>query len=741
MTKRDECPLMSASTLYAWMLLTSASIALLWPIVACLGGCFVDHQALYPPTSAHGHLNLFDTRLNSWILAWVQHAILNSGESLFDANIFYPAANTLAGSEHMIGVAVPLLPLRLIGASAVALHQSVIVLSSILAGITTFTLVRWATRNWCLSLVAGLCAIGMPWHFREFSHIQLLNAQWFPLIWLLCAQQFEADRPKYGLLALSFVLTLQALSSFYLGYFVFFSIGVLLPVFVVVSGLPRPKTILALILAVVVPALCVAVTAIPYLNVDAQGVLQPTVPAANAPGFIFAFTTLFGSGSQPPGLEVPAGYISYALIPFALLALVSFRSGEGSVEDLFLPRKRMIGLGLWFLVILTYVMMAGSYVRVGDSTILLPYGWASRLIPGFSHLRGATRWGIIAAMAMPVLAALGASEMWNYIRGRFPDRKQLTARLAVAGMFALAVVATGHWAWPPMKAALADPPMNAYAKLAALPRAATVELPWPLPPSGNLRTDSRYTLGSTYHWQPLLNGYTGYAPPSYYFLVETARGLPQPSSLSLLSKLSGLRWLLLHKKEISPARMEAWDEAAKNGSLKVVFEDSTAILYENLLRQESEEWLPLLRDPSPRTTTFAGNSRAPLDMSRVSGRIEVDMPRTFRYAFGFALRGEVKVRLSNLGSETWPAFDVQDEGLVKLRFRFVPRGEKRIVHRVLSRFGADVSPGASLSDSVLIRPPAKPGAYRVTVDLVQLQNGQLVPLPIEPINVSISVVG
>ena len=46
-----------------------------------------------------------DTRLNAWALAWVDHAVLDR-TPVFDANIFFPALNTLAYSEHLLGISL-----------------------------------------------------------------------------------------------------------------------------------------------------------------------------------------------------------------------------------------------------------------------------------------------------------------------------------------------------------------------------------------------------------------------------------------------------------------------------------------------------------------------------------------------------------------------------------------------------------------------------------------------------------
>ena len=47
-----------------------------------------------------------DAHVYLWTLGWDAHAFLNQPLHLFDANIYYPYANTLAYSENLIGTAL-----------------------------------------------------------------------------------------------------------------------------------------------------------------------------------------------------------------------------------------------------------------------------------------------------------------------------------------------------------------------------------------------------------------------------------------------------------------------------------------------------------------------------------------------------------------------------------------------------------------------------------------------------------
>ena len=73
-------------------------------VAAVMAGPLVNYSALQSATYQG------DARLIVWTLAWDNHAVL-SRLPLFDCNIFYPAAHTLAYNEHLFGLSLFTLPL------------------------------------------------------------------------------------------------------------------------------------------------------------------------------------------------------------------------------------------------------------------------------------------------------------------------------------------------------------------------------------------------------------------------------------------------------------------------------------------------------------------------------------------------------------------------------------------------------------------------------------------------------
>ena len=238
------------------------------PLLACADRCFVDLAALHGPHV--GAFELTDTRLNTWILAWVQRALISQPFHLFEANTFYPAANALAGSEHLIGLAVLTLPLRLVTSNAVLIYQLTLMLTSVILMLTTFGLVRWLTGSVWASFLAAAIALLMPWRITELSHIQLMAACWFPLIWWLVLRVSSGRGRRRDVVLLSLVLSLQLLSSYYLAYAISLTLVILVPC---AGGLRRTSRLAQLGLAFVMPYLLLLLTSLPYLSRSTQGTL------------------------------------------------------------------------------------------------------------------------------------------------------------------------------------------------------------------------------------------------------------------------------------------------------------------------------------------------------------------------------------------------------------------------------------------------------------------------------------
>ena len=101
-------------------------------------------------------------------------------------------------------------------------------------------------------------------------------------------------------------------------------------------------------------------------------------------------------------------------------------------------------------------------------------------------------------------------------------------RLALAVGGALALVLASELAIAPLNLNEAPPVHEAYRKLAKLPRGVTVEFPFYYE-RPDFPRHARYMLSSTYHWQPLVNGYSDHIPEDFRQIVRPLSSFPSHS--------------------------------------------------------------------------------------------------------------------------------------------------------------------------------------------------------------------
>jgi hypothetical protein len=222
-------------------------------------------------------------------------------------------------------------------------------------------------------------------------------------------------------------------------------------------------------------------------------------------------------------------------------------------------------VALWLSAVVAFGIAAGE---LGPVWWFAPYSWLSAIVPGFSTIRIPLRFGLLLSFCTAMLAGLGVASALVLLE------RSVTA--AAARRVAIALVAGVALAAALVPLALRRPP-----RLVAVPTGADVpavyrwlaehgegapllELPvlgttvTGMSKAGRAETMAMYF--STYHWLPILNGYSGYIPGSYAALMEQAMKLPDPEALRLLVDCAGLRWILL--RAAAPATAAAWRQTA-----------------------------------------------------------------------------------------------------------------------------------------------------------------------------------
>ena len=259
--------------------------------LACVGGALaVAAVATRPLLWTPGSLPRYagpgavladaDRDLNIWILAWAARTILTDPAHLFDGNIFFPARNTLAGSESMLA------HLPVTAAVWAATHDATWVLKAemvwcvVTTGLAVFLLVRFHTgAAWAAAMAAAAVAL-QPGQLNPFgaarglgAQPQYLRFQYAPLALLALGWWASRGAPAAAF-GLALALALQALACFYHGYYAFLTV----PFYGATLLSSRRSGMLLLGLALAGGAALVLPVARYYLEARAGGAVQAPDP-------------------------------------------------------------------------------------------------------------------------------------------------------------------------------------------------------------------------------------------------------------------------------------------------------------------------------------------------------------------------------------------------------------------------------------------------------------------------------
>src|SRR3954467_2870458 len=190
---------------------------------------------LWPLASAPGTLGRDDNgdyMLHEWIMAWVAHQVVHSPLHLFDANIFYPEPRTLSYSDHLFVQSMLGAPLLWAGASALLVHNVVLMAGFALTGFSTAIVMRKWTGSWVAAIGSGSLVAFNAFSLTRLPQIQDLHLEFFPPALLALDRLIAAPAPRRAL-SLAGWFVLQSLTGTYVMVFTSLSL--------VAAALARPS--------------------------------------------------------------------------------------------------------------------------------------------------------------------------------------------------------------------------------------------------------------------------------------------------------------------------------------------------------------------------------------------------------------------------------------------------------------------------------------------------------------------
>jgi len=474
-------------------------------------------QGLYLGTKVAAHNDPF---FSTWRLAWIAHALRVDPHHLYDTNIFYPDLNTLAYSDATLLQGAVGAPFIWAGVSPVFVYNLLLLAGIASSGVGMFVLVRYLTKNTGAALVSAAIFTLMPYRVEHYMHLELQWTVWMPLtFWALHRAVAEGSRRLGALVGV--LVWLQVLSCVYYG--IFLAMMVALLGILLIAAHPRRAPIALTVLAI--GGLIAITLTYPYARpyIENLGRLGPRDlgEAARLSADPLSYLTAppqnwlwGGTADRFPGNELRLfpGVVAIAL------ALAAFGH-----------RPRAVVWMYWVLCWIAVELSLGFNGRLYP--LLYAYLWP------LHGLRAPARFSVAALCALAVVAGFGV----DYLQRSFST---VRARGWVSAVTVILIALECGSA--PMQ--LIDVPTQVpevYRVVEGLGRAGIIE--FPMAEAGRLPGyDPMYAFFSISHWDPLVNGYSGYMSERYFDTLRLMLTFPDDASIVHLRGLD-VRYILVHE--------------------------------------------------------------------------------------------------------------------------------------------------------------------------------------------------
>jgi hypothetical protein len=473
-----------------------------------------------------------DPYLNCWILGWdlgtlVRHPASIFTLRVFDANIFFPAAQTLAYSDHLVLQALVVAPAYLITGSLTFCYNLLLFVSVATSAWTMYLFVRDVTGSRAGAALAGLAWGVMPFRVAHLLHLQLQSLYFLPLAFLFL-HRVMAGRRRRDAVLLGVFAALQAISSVYWGVIGALALGVAAIALAVGIGRWRSGLIARrLLLAAAIGGVLVAPFAWPYWQVQQrEGFARNLYEASQHEAVPASY------------LRVPPSNLLYGRTGVLRPGTGETGKHEGPEQELF-PGFVLLALapvGAWLgwrrdsrplVAAMTATLATGFALSLGPGGVRAVYSLLHRFVFGFQAIRAPARFGVLVVFGLAVLAALAVKAI---------EARAGRGRGALVAVPALCVAMAGlEYASVPLPTVAAPRTSTPVGRWLALEPGPGAVLYLPL--GGDLE-NTPAMVQSLEHRRPIVNGYSGQRPAFFMALVDTLNTTPAPDALWTLRDLN-----------------------------------------------------------------------------------------------------------------------------------------------------------------------------------------------------------
>jgi hypothetical protein len=528
---------------WAALILAVLTVVLTYPI------------SIHPGSTSLG--NDPDVHTYTWTLAWDVHALTTQPGDIFDANIFFPYARTLAFSENLIGSAFLAAPFLWSTGNPVLALNAVSLLSVFLCGLGVYGLGRRLGLGFAAALIAGIVFAFSPARFFRFAQTHLTTIQWMPFALAALIAYLDGAGRRHLWLAIG-LFTLQALTSGHGAVYLLIA-AALLVLCRLMSGTPLAP--LQRLRDVGLPGLALLLPTVwmmpPYFRVQQELGLRRSLEnwAPAAISFLASPSTLhawvLSKVTATPINTAASAFMFPGYVPI-LLTAASLLPGHPTIK-----RRDVV-----FFVVLTVLAVLLS---AGPPLGLWPYVY---WLPGFSFIRIPSRFILLAMMGIAVLAGIGFDRLIGRIT---PSR----ARIAGVIVGAILVAEFSLVPLPVQPYTVEIPSLDRWLDTQPKPFAIAEVPVRPL-----VRYHSTYMLHSMAHWQRTVHGHSSLLTPLHEQLYDELRTFPDAASVAHLKSL-GVTYVVVHREWYEPGE---WPDVERRlgeqaHDLTLVHEEPTGRVY------------------------------------------------------------------------------------------------------------------------------------------------------------------
>jgi len=500
--------------------------------------------------------DLGDPLSQAWQVAWGGHALFSQPLHFWQSNQFWPAPDSLAFSDALVGYA----PFGAIGSgvgAAVARYNLLLLFAFSLCLVGAYLLARELGAPAWAAAVGGAAFAWSPWRLWQAGHLHVASSGGVALALFLLLRGYRRGSPRL-IFAGWAVAAWQVSIGFTIGLqllYLLLAVAALAAACWWRNGRPTASrgVLVASLGGVAFLAVVSWLISRPYLRV-----LDQYPKAGRSLGELYRFSPGLEAFVTAPKQSILWGDLSEAWRPNLKAAQVEQSLYPGIVATLLaglglfwagVPRQLRIGLGL---ATVGFALLSLG-VHPGAARFL-PYRFVYELLPGWEAVRTPGRLHTLTTLSLALLASFGASRVVAAVAAR---RARIAVQAVAVALVLLVLVDGSGVVYP--SATVPQAP----ARISDLP-GPILELP------ARAENNRRYLIWSTDSFTPMVNGKSSFTPPIYKQTLAATRDFPSERSIAYLRRL-GVRTVVVYTSEVFAGRVEdrqavgeSWRQAASH---------------------------------------------------------------------------------------------------------------------------------------------------------------------------------